>query len=133
MEIRYTEEIPSGESLFELMEHLGWNRTGGSPALLRQTQEQSWAGIYAYDGETLVGAARIVSDGAATGFLNGLCVKPEYRNRGIAAHMVQVLLKKCETAGICTELFCAENLVSFYRRLGFEPFAVGMKKVPENG
>lgn len=130
MNIRYTEEHPSGENLLRLFGSLGWNRLNQTAAQLLQTHRQSWACVYAYDGPLLVGTGRVVSDGAATGFLCGLGVSPEYQNHGIGTEMARLLLEKCSANCICTELFCEEGLVPFYNRLGFKLFSVGMKKAP---
>ncbi len=131
MKIQYSDEIPLGQSLFQLFENLGWNRLNQTAEQLLQTEQQSWAHVYAYDGNLLVGAARIVSDGVATGFLCGLGVDPCYRNKGIGTQMAHILLEKCKQSNIYTELFCEEKLVPFYNRLGFQAFSVGMKKAPD--
>lgn len=133
VDIQYTKELPTGDDLFELFHSIGWNRSNHSPVQLLQMQQQSWSGIYAYDGGRLIGTGRVTSDGMATGFLSGLGVHPEYRGRGIGTQMVRLLLQKCEAEGISVELFCAEDMVPFYSRFGFECFAVGMKKTPNAG
>lgn len=131
MKIQYMDEIPSGESLFQFYESLGWNRLRQTAEQLLQTERQSWAHVYAYDGGQLAGAARVVSDGIATGFLCGLGVAPQYQNNGIGTQMASILLEKCKQSNLCTELFCEEKLVPFYSKLGFQTFSVGMKKAPD--
>jgi len=130
VKIQYTDKIPSGESLLHFFEGLGWNRLNQTAEQFLKTEEQSWARVYAYDGDQLVGAARVVSDGVATGFLCGLGVHPDYRNNGIGTQMVHILLEECSQNNIYTELFCEEKLVPFYSKMGFQAFAVGMKKAP---
>ena len=46
--------------------------------------------ITAYEGETLVGCLRILSDGCYFGTITELLVLPEYQGRGIGSHLLRL-------------------------------------------
>lgn len=46
--------------------------------------------ITAYDGEKLIGCLRILSDGYYFGTITELLVLPEYQNKGIGSHLLQL-------------------------------------------
>ena len=70
---------------------------------------------------------RVVSDGHLNTYLCGLGVLREYRGRGIGSAIAGRLLEHCRADGLSLQLMCEEHLVPRYRKLGFSPFAVGMK------
>lgn len=130
MKLRYTEEHPSKEELYELYENLGWNRILGlDPSQLMKGMENSWYVIYVYDDKTglLVGTGRVISDGVINGYLCGIGVNKNYRQKGIGSEIFNRLVKKCKDSSLHVQLFCEEELVPFYQKQGFEVFALGMK------
>ena len=73
--------------------------------------------VTAWDGERLVGAGRMLSDGICYAMVFDVGVIPEYRNKGIATCIMKELIKGCEDLHIhLTSRFGVEGL---YRKLGF--------------
>lgn len=104
----------------------------GDPWTAGQIEEElgsPW-GFYvgAFAGENLVGTAGI--KGAADADLMTMGVLPAYRRRGVARHMLELLLDQARAAG--TERIFLEvresnaAALSFYRQAGFE----ALRRVP---
>ena len=72
--------------------------------------------------EKLVGFGRMLSDGLLHAVLFDVIVLPEYQRNGIGAEIMNRLLDKCKKHQIRDiQLFCAENKLSFYEKMGFQP------------
>lgn len=130
MKLSYSEENPSKEELYVLYEGLDWNRfLGLEPYQLMKGMENSWYVIYVYDDEEslLVGTGRVISDGIINGYLCGLGVIKDYRQKGIGSEIFNRLVKKCKDSSLNIQLFCEKELVEFYQKQDFEVFATGMK------
>lgn len=72
-----------------------------------------------WDGDTLIGFARAISDGQFRAYIEDVVVHQDYRRRGIAVQMLTQLmgaLNHIETVS----LFCSAELVGLYEQLGFK-------------
>ncbi|ACQ53209.1 GNAT family N-acetyltransferase [Clostridium botulinum] len=128
MRIEYTTKLIMQEDLHSLYESLGWNSfLQLNQEQLAKAMEQSWYVIYAYDGEKLVTTGRVVSDGIINAYVCGLGVVEEYRNKGIGTEISKRLMDYCKNDNVHIQLFCEEKLVSYYEKMGFEVFTIGMK------
>ncbi|MCL1997976.1 MAG: GNAT family N-acetyltransferase [Turicibacter sp.] len=128
MDYIYTAEIPNEEELFELYEKLGFNDfLQLSASQLYRAMQQSFASVYVYAGGQLVGTGRCVSDGVISAYLCGLGVLAEHRGNGVGSEIIRQLVVRCRENGLHIQLFCGENLVGYYEKLGFREFAVGMQ------
>lgn len=126
--IRYSTEISDNHMLFELYERLNWN----SFLKLNEEQlivamQQSWYTVYAFDNNFLIGTGRVISDGIINGYLCGLGVLPQYRKRGIGTEISRLLVEECQKNNLHIQFFCEEKLVTYYEKMGFKSFAIGMK------
>lgn len=128
MDYRYTEGSPDSHALYELYDSVQWNDfLKLSEDRLHQAIVQSWYVVNAYDNDTLIGTGRVISDGVIQACVCGVVVHPRYRKQGIGTEIVRKLVTKCRESQLHIQLFCVEDKVSYYQRLGFEVFAVGMK------
>lgn len=133
MELRYTTTFPAKEDLYALYENLGWNDfLKLSPERLLIAMKQSWYSIYVYSGNKLVATGRIVSDGIINAYLCGLGVDSHFRNRGIGTEICKRLLMHCLENNLHTQLFCEDNLVPYYEKVGLEKFTIGMRVKEKN-
>lgn len=66
---------------------------------INQTQEalSKTLNITAYDGDTLVGCLRILSDGYFFGTITELLVLPTYQNKGIGSHLLTLAKENTPT------------------------------------
>lgn len=128
MKIKYTIKLANQEDIYSLYECLGWNDfLQLNQKQLLKAMEQSWYVIYAYDDGKLVGTGRVVSDGVINAYLCGLGVAPDYRDKGIGIEISKRLVEYCKNSNLHIQFFCEEKLVPYYKNMGFDIFAVGMK------
>lgn len=128
MELKYRSEQPDETKLLEFYNRMGWNDFLKLDLHgIRRLIEGSYYMVSVYANETLIGNARIISDGVANAYLCGLGVLKPYRKQGVAAQLIQLLKEKLDADGLLGQFFCEENLRDYYEKRGAVPFAIGMK------
>ena len=89
---------------------------GRSPAALRRSFEQSQHVAIAWDGERVVGMARLLSDGVCNAYLLDVWTASDHRRRGIGRAMVETL---CEAVPGQHVILQTDNAQAFYESFGF--------------
>lgn len=130
MNIEYLSALKSADDTKDLYTALEWYQLSGYTDEDIAKANESFYSIYAYDGDTLVGLGRIASDGMTAAIMSGICVRPDYRSRGIGAEIVNRLASYCQTGiyKMNVQLFCEDSLIKWYETLGFEKMPMGMRK-----
>lgn len=100
---------------------------GRSPEQLQRSFRNSRAVCIAWSEAQIVGTARVISDGVCNAYLVDLWTTSHFRRKGIAKEMVAHLLGALP--GQHVYLQADDDLVEFYRRLGFGEQPVGMSRV----
>jgi ribosomal protein S18 acetylase RimI-like enzyme len=90
---------------------------GRSADALRRSFEQSQHAAFAWEGERVVGMARLLSDGVCNAYLVDVWTASSHRRRGIASAMIRALLDKVPGQHVGLQTDDAQEL---YRSLGFE-------------
>ena len=103
-------------------------RAGDLPRIQRAFRNSERV-VTAWDGERLVGAGRLISDGVCYGWIHDMAVLPEYRKRGVGRGIVEALLEGNEH--LLIGLRSVREAVGFYGRLGFERHETSFTKYPE--
>lgn len=99
---------------------------GRTPEQLRKSFENSRASVVAYDGERLIGTARVLSDGVCNAYVVDVWTLSPYRRRGVARRMMEMLEAGLEGQHV---YLVTDDAVEFYRKLGFNEQPTGMSKV----
>lgn len=86
----------------------------------------SWAKVFAYHDQILVGCARAISDGYKEAAVYDVAVLPQYQGLGIGKKMIEVLLDLLKGQSVL--LFANIGKEGFYRKLGFSNLKTGMAK-----
>ncbi|MCH5193873.1 MAG: GNAT family N-acetyltransferase [Oscillospiraceae bacterium] len=131
MEIEYFSETRYDSDVVELYKALEWYGLNGYTDYdIDRANKNSFYSVYAYDGETLVGLGRVASDGRIAAIMSGICVRPDYRKRGIGEQIVTRLVYFCQSGDnrLDVQLFCEDSLIPWYERQGFERKDRGMWK-----
>ena len=89
---------------------------GRSPVALRRSFENSQHVALAWQGERLVGMARLLSDGVCNAYLIDVWTLSSLRRRGVATAMVTELARAVPGQHIGLQ---TDDAQSFYRGLGF--------------
>jgi GNAT superfamily N-acetyltransferase len=121
MPIAYTTTLPPINAYYDLFQTTGWTfRRPLTREVLAISLVKSWYCLFAWDGEKLVGAGRVVTDGLLHAMIYDVVVAPEYQRQGIGKQIVERLAQKCVDAQIgAIQLFCAKGKQAFYEQLGF--------------
>jgi predicted GNAT family N-acyltransferase len=85
---------------------------------IRAAFEASFRVATARDGERLVGAGRMLSDGVCNAMIFDVGIVNEYRRRGIATGIMNELLKGCD--GFYVYLTARFGVEELYKKLGFK-------------
>ena len=119
MHITYTrEKIFTQEQVQELFLSVGWI-SGRYPSRLYKALTHSSTVITAWDGEELVGLARLLDDGELLAYMHYVLVRPAYQGQGIAGTMVR-MVKELYKDYLYIEIMPQERKnAAFYQRFGF--------------
>jgi GNAT superfamily N-acetyltransferase len=132
MEIEYFDEPRFDADIIELYRALEWYGLKGYTAEeIEKSNKNSFYSIYAYDGFKLVGLGRVASDGLTTAVMSGICVREDYRKRGIGEQIVSRLTHYCQSGSyqMNVQLFCEDGLKPWYVKQGFEEHGMMLRKV----
>ena len=89
---------------------------GRSPAALRRSFEQAQHVAIAWDGERMVGMARLLSDGVCNAYLLDVWTASSHRRRGIGRAMMEELSEAVPGQHIGLQ---TDDAQAFYDALGF--------------
>ena len=120
--VTYVKSRPTKEDFWKLFETTGWNQNYQlTKDELDAALQNSWVCISAYEGDTLVGFGRLVSDMVVHAMIFDLIVLPEFQKKGIGSTILEMLVDICQTAKIRDiQLFSAKGKAEFYMKRGFE-------------
>ena len=94
------------------------------PEQRRQAFEGSYAAVFVYHNDRLVGFGRAISDGACHAVLYDCAVAIDHQGQGIGRTIVSHLLARVE--GCSVILFATPGKEGFYERQGFSRMKTGM-------
>ena len=117
--IKYTEEKTfTQDQLQELFKSVGWI-SAEYPQRLHKALMNSQTVLTAWDGERLVGLARVLDDSELVAFVHYVLVHPEYQGQKIAGNMVEYIRDKYKNYLYIEGMQEASKNVAFYVRHGF--------------
>jgi predicted GNAT family acetyltransferase len=100
---------------------------GRSSAQLKTSFNNSQSVCLAYAEDRLIGTSRALSDGVCNAYIVDVWTHSAFRRRGIATHMLQLLIAPLEGQHIY--LFTEPELVGLYQKVGFAAHDIGLGKV----
>ena len=126
MNIRYTEEkCFAPEQVQALFRSVGWV-SGEYPSRLHKALMHSSTVITAWDGERLVGLARVLDDSEMVAYMHYVLVHPDYHGQGIAGTMIEQVKAKYRDF-LYLEIMPEERKnAAFYQRFGFRVMEDGV-------
>jgi GNAT superfamily N-acetyltransferase len=88
-----------------------------------------------YDGETLVGFARVITDKATFGYLSDVFLLESHRGRGLATWFMEAVLAHPDLQGIRRWMLATADAHGLYRKVGFaglsQPERIMEKLLPD--
>ena len=121
--IVYRQQIPTPRQFNNLTESVGWGTR--DEKTVEKALSNSLYCLCAFDGEEIVGFARIIGDETIFLYIQDVMVRPEYQGRGIGRGIMQKLMEQigryCQVnPRIRTYLGADKGKEGFYRKLGFD-------------
>ena len=92
----------------------------------REVVERAVAGsesFAAYDGDRLVGYARVVTDRATFAWLCDVYVDPAYRGDGVGTALLEAVHERLTAWGVKRAMLATQDAHGVYARFGFRPIA----------
>ena len=125
MNIQYTQEKKfTKEQVQELFLSVGW-LSGEYPSRLYKALMNSSTVFTAWDGDRLVGLARVMDDSELVAFMHYVLVHPDYQGHGIAGNLVQKVTDKYRDY-LYLEIMPEDSKnVAFYEKFGFHKMEDG--------
>ncbi len=119
LEITYTEEKRfTREQTERLFRSVNWV-SGEYPERLHRALMHSDTVFTAWDGERLVGLARVLDDSELLAYVHYVLVDPEYQGLGIAGRLVDLVKEKYRSYLYIEGMPEDRNNVPFYEKHGF--------------
>lgn len=100
----------------------------GNLSGIKEAFLNSYKIVTAWDGDKIVGAGRMISDGKCYGWIHDMAVLPDRQKTGIGRGIVKHLLNGDE--GLLIGLTSAFDAVEFYSKQGFKKHKTAMAKYP---
>lgn len=112
----------SADEFLNLFTAVGW----GAPSYeqVEIALKKSYVTFSVKDGDTVVGMARLLGDGAMSYYVKDLAVLPEYQGKGIGRLLVQAIDDYIKTqmidgTAVSVELMSSADKEDFYKKMGF--------------
>jgi predicted GNAT family N-acyltransferase len=116
LDYRFDDLSPIDEVL-RLYRQTGWTAKR-SPEMVERMLRQTPVLLTVWDGERLVGFARVITDDIYRAFIEDVIVDADYRGRGVGKQIMQALIQRLDHIEEVV-LNCNDDLVTFYESLGF--------------
>lgn len=112
----HSERAIDGRAVLRMFAVEGWWPERTAETMDRAIAASSAVG--AWRGDTLVGFARIVTDGTFRAYVDDVIVDRGHRLEGVAGALVGALIDPLP-AGVLVSVFCAPSLQPVYEGMGF--------------
>ena len=121
--IIYKEFTPSPQQFNLLTDRVGWGTR--DEAVVEKALANSLYCLGAFDGNKLIGFARIIGDETIFLYIQDVMVIPEYQGQKVGTGIMEKLIEKINdykkvNSGIRTYLGASAGKEDFYKRFGFE-------------
>ncbi|HYX35340.1 MAG TPA: GNAT family N-acetyltransferase [Oligoflexus sp.] len=108
------------DQLSELYTLVGWNRDGSrTSTALQKMLEKTSHYVTAFDGTSLVGFGRVISDEIFLFQLSDVMVRPEYRKQGIGMQVLRTLLDALPANAGTIRMIDGFISASIWEKLGY--------------
>lgn len=119
MEITYKSDItPTASQVIALYNSAGLPRPTNDPERIQKMFDHSNLIVSAWDGDTLVGVARTITDWAWSSYLADLAVSPEYQQFGIGRQLLAITKQRVGEESMIL-LLSVPGAMAYYPKVGF--------------
>lgn len=119
MDIQYhVDRTPTVDQIIELYDDAGLPRPTHDRERIRKMFENSNLIVTAWDGDTLVGISRSITDWAWACYLADLAVRKSHQKAGIGRHLINLTKQKVGEQSMIL-LLSVPTALEYYPRIGF--------------
>jgi N-acetylglutamate synthase-like GNAT family acetyltransferase len=111
--------MPTAHQVIDLYRSAGLNRPLDDAARIEKMYADSNLVVTAWDGETLVGVSRALTDWCYCCYLSDLAVREEYKRQGIGKQLIALTKEKIGEQSMLL-LLSAPGAMGYYPKVGFE-------------
>lgn len=130
MTVTFREIAPDDyEQLRQFLSEQGWAERVRDLDRFQTMLDGSALTVVAVDGDTIVGFARALCDGATNAYISTVAVAPDRRGEGIGRELVERLMSGDTDGRITWVLRARPDSVGFWSRLGFTPSSIAMERL----
>ncbi len=97
------------------------------PEKLKRAFESSYAVVYVFDTDKLIGMGRALCDGEYQAAIYDMVVLPDYQGRGIGKEIIKRLSEQLPVENIV--LYAVPGREGFYEKYGFKTMRTAMAKL----
>ena len=99
----------------------GWISAGDDISFLESAFQGSFLVAGAFDGNQIIGVARVLSDGCSDAYIQDVVVDPSYRGKGIGSGLINTLVDKLKEYNVdWIGLVGEPRTENFYQKLGWQ-------------
>lgn len=113
--------IPTAAQWMQLRESVGWATFSDNAA--EQSLRATIFCVCAFEGDALIGMARVLGDGIISFYIGNVMVRPDRQNEGIGREImleIMAYVKQHAEPGAIASLLSIKGKEDFYTRFGFE-------------
>ena len=126
--VRLVERLPTVQEYDMLIRAVGWAKYTNVEAVTAALQNTLYA-VVAVEGDSPVGMARVVGDGAMALYVQDVVVLPNFQRQGIGTALMEAVMdyfRRRTPRQSAIGLFTGRNLAGFYEWHGFEGPETGL-------
>lgn len=120
--IQKTTENINWSKVAEMLSHFGLSDFDAETQ--QKVFERSYAVVFLFDNEELIGFGRAISDGICQAAIYNIAVDEKYHGKGLGREIINQLIEQVKQCNII--LYTHPNTVDFYKKLGFLKMKTGM-------
>lgn len=121
LDIRYVEGLPEASKWLNLRKLVGFNAYNRPLDIAQRGLDNSLYGVSVYDGDKLIGMARVIGDGYTCFYVQDVLVNPEYQGLGIGKSIMKKIIKFLDNVDqdAIVALMSSKGREGFYEQFGF--------------
>ena len=121
MDIRYVEGLPEASKWLNLRKLVGFNAYNRPLDIAQKGLDNSLYGVSVYDGDKLIGMARVIGDGYTCFYVQDVLVNPEYQGLGIGKNIMKKIVEFLDNVDqdAIVALMSSKGREGFYEQFGF--------------
>lgn len=120
--IQKTTENINWSKVAELLSHFGLSSLDAKTQ--KEVFERSYAVVFLFDKEELIGFGRAISDGICQAAIYNIALDERYHGKGLGRKIINELIEQVKQCNII--LYTHPKTIEFYEKLGFLKMKTGM-------